>query len=213
MIEPEFSLYARHLPGGGLAHPPLADHLGRVRSNPNNPTGALAAPDEQAAVWDEAFYPLATGSWTRGDSQNGAWVVGSLTKLLACPGLRLGYVLAPDPDACRRIAELQPRWALAGIACAALGDLLATVDLPRWSAEVAALRSSLVDLLAHHDIAVRPSEANFVLADAPGLRARLAPAGVVVRDCASFGLHGWSRIAVPAPAGLDRLAQALGSTA
>ena len=61
------------------------------RSNPHNPTGRLAAPDRVADVWDEAFYPLATGRWTRGD--DGAVVVGSLTKLFACPGLRLGYVV------------------------------------------------------------------------------------------------------------------------
>ena len=70
------------------------------RSNPHNPTGGLAAPDERADVWDEAFYPLATGEWTRGDAD--AVVVGSLTKVFACPGLRLGYVLADDVD---RFAE------------------------------------------------------------------------------------------------------------
>jgi len=59
-----------------------------------NPTGLLAGQSETAAVWDEAFYALATGSWTRGDVAAGATVVGSLTKLFACPGLRVGYVLA-----------------------------------------------------------------------------------------------------------------------
>ena len=84
--EPEFSLYRRHL---GL----VAEGVPVRRFNPHNPTGRLAAPDERAAVWDEAFYALATGCWTRGDAQSGAVVIGSLTKLFACPGLRLGYVL------------------------------------------------------------------------------------------------------------------------
>ena len=44
--EPDFALYPR---GGG----PL------WRSNPHNPTGRLAR--GPADVWDEAFYPLATG--------------------------------------------------------------------------------------------------------------------------------------------------------
>jgi histidinol-phosphate/aromatic aminotransferase/cobyric acid decarboxylase-like protein len=48
-----------------------------------------------------------------------------------------------------------------------------------------------------------------VLAHAPGLRERLAPHGVVVRDCASFGLDGWARIAVPDDRGMTRLAEAL----
>jgi hypothetical protein len=82
---PEFSLYARHLQA-------LRREAGRWQSNPNNPTGELAAPDAEAAVWDEAFWSLATGTWTRGDADRGAVVVGSLTKLFACPGLRVGYV-------------------------------------------------------------------------------------------------------------------------
>ena len=92
--EPDFSLYARHLTTIDADGP-------RWRSNPHNPTGRLAASDEHAAVWDEAFYPLATGTWTRGDPD--ALVVGSLTKLFACPGLRAGYVIAPDVPSADRL--------------------------------------------------------------------------------------------------------------
>ncbi len=73
----------------------------RFRSNPHNPTGVLAAPDDRAGVWDEAFYPLATGRWTRGDVDRGSVVVGSLTKVLACPGLRLGLRAGARPGAGR----------------------------------------------------------------------------------------------------------------
>ena len=52
VTEPEFSLHPR---GTGR----------RWRSNPHNPTGRLAAPGEVADVWDEAFFPLATGTWSR----------------------------------------------------------------------------------------------------------------------------------------------------
>ena len=40
--------------------------------------------------------PWPPGRWTRGDAD--AVVVGSLTKLLACPGLRVGYVLVPEGE-------------------------------------------------------------------------------------------------------------------
>lgn len=193
VAEPEFSLWRRHATIGSGA--PLA------RSNPNNPTGLLAAADEVAAVWDEAFFPLATGRWTRGDD---ALVVGSLTKLLACPGLRVGYVVG-DVDALRR---RQPAWSVNGLVCDALPELLEHVDLPAWAAAIAALRRALVDLLARHGFRARPSDAPWVLVDAP-LRERLAPRGVVVRDCTSFGMPDVTRIAVPDERGLQRLEEAL----
>ena len=195
--EPEFSL-----------HPRGGDAL--WRSNPHSPSGRLAGTDERADVWDEAFYPLATGSWTRRDE--GSVVVGSLTKLLACPGLRVGYVLGPPGDSsflarCRR---RQPAWSVNGPAVAALPELLARVDLERWSAQIASLRADLVAVLRHHGLVAGPSDANWVLVESPGLRARLAPRGVVVRDCTSFGLPGVFRIAVPSAAGLEQLDSALG---
>jgi len=205
---PEFSLYARHL-GGARPSPPAPAGAGRWRSNPNNPSGRLAGAGERAAVWDEAFWPLATGTWTRGDAREGAVVLGSLTKLLACPGLRLGYVLAADTDLLGRLAGRQPRWAVNGLAAAALPDLLAAVDLPAWAAAVASARQDLAAVLRSHGLQPWPSQANWLLVPAPGLRHRLAPEGIMVRDCASFGLPGVARLAVPDAAGLARLDRAL----
>ena len=180
--------------------------------NPRNPTGRLAAPVETAAVWDEAFYPLATGAWTRGDA--GAVAVGSLTKVFACPGLRLGYVLAPDARLAERLRGRQARWSVNGIAAALAAELLERAELPAWSTAIAALRNQMVDVLHAHGLRPRPSDAPFVLVDrAAGLRERLAPLGIVVRDCTSFGLAGCARIAVPAPDGLERLDRALDAVA
>ena len=193
--EPEFSLHPR---GDGP----------RWRSNPNNPTGWLASTAETADVWDEAFFPLAAGAWTRGDE--GAVVVGSLTKLFACPGLRLGYVLADDAE---RLTTAQPAWPVGGIGLAILPELLAAADLAGWRARIADRRQELADLLAVHSLTADAADAPWVLVDAPGLRARLAPHGVVVRDCTSFGLPGIARIAVPDERGLARLEEALTCTA
>jgi histidinol-phosphate/aromatic aminotransferase/cobyric acid decarboxylase-like protein len=202
--EPEFSLYRRHLrvldPGAG-----------RWRSNPHNPSGLLAGPDETAAVWDEAFWPLATGTWTRGDASRGAVVVGSLTKLLACPGLRIGYLLCPTPDLADRLSARQPRWALNGLAAAALPELLAKVDLAAWTAETAELRGRLAALLRAAGYQPQPADANWLLVESPELRDRLAAHAILVRDCASFGLSGTVRIAVPNAPGLIRLEAALGA--
>jgi histidinol-phosphate/aromatic aminotransferase/cobyric acid decarboxylase-like protein len=192
VAEPEFSLHPRQ--GGGPSW----------RSNPHNPTGRLAAPDEHADVWDESFFALATGRWTRGDP--GAVVIGSLTKLFACPGLRLGYLLADDVDC---FAAAQPAWPVNALALAVLPDLLAAADLTGWAQAIASRRADLAGLLRDHGCPPLPSDAPWLLAHAPGLRDRLAPFGVVVRDCASFGMPGVVRIAVPDEAGLHRLAEAL----
>ena len=191
--EPEFSLWRRHAR--------IDDGAPRVRSNPNNPTGLLATDDEHAAVWDEAFFPLATGTWTRGDD---ALIVGSLTKVLSCPGLRVGYV-AGDVD---QLRARQPAWSVNGLVCAALPELLDLVDLPGWARTIASLRDDLVAVLKDTGFDPRPSDAPWVLVDEP-LRERLAPKGIVVRDCASFGLPGVTRIAVPDERGLARLEEAL----
>ncbi|GAC1587427.1 MAG: threonine-phosphate decarboxylase CobD [Acidimicrobiales bacterium] len=202
----EFSLYARHLGRTDVGR--------RWRSDPHNPSGTLAPVEEVAGVWDEAFYPLATGRWTSGRADTGAIVLGSLTKVFACPGLRLGYVLAPragGPELIQRLARRQPRWSVNGLACAAAPELLACADLPGWAAQIVRLRRDLVTLLRECGLKLATSSAaNYVLlADAHGLRERLAIHGVVVRDCASFGLEGSVRIAVPDDAGRARLSHAL----
>ncbi len=195
--EPDFSLYPRT---GGP----------RWRSNPNNPLGTLAPTDATAGVWDEAFWSIASGTWTRGDHLKGSVVVGSLTKLLACPGLRLGYVLCADDRLVHRIRSLQPEWSVNGLAAAALPDLLRPVDLPAWSRQTVELRDQLTALLRSHGLSVRAGHGPWVLVDRSGsLRAELLAEGVVVRDCASFGLAGTVRIAVPRPEQFVHLERAL----
>lgn len=201
--EPEFSLHPRRPGSGGPAW----------RSNPRNPTGELAAPDEHAGVWDEAFYPLATGRWTRGDADAGAVVVGSFTKVFACPGLRLGYVLAPDAATLAGLAAAQPAWSVNALALAVLPELLAAADLPAWHAALVARRTELADLFRRVGLTVEVADAPWVLVRAPGLRERLAPHGVVVRDCSSFGLPEHVRVAVPDERGLARLEEVLSCAA
>lgn len=200
--EPEFSLYRRHL---------TLDPTGpRWRSNPNNPLGTLAHPDDLAGVWDESFWPLSTGTWTRGDAEAGAIVIGSLTKLYACPGLRLGYVIAPSPEVAERLRDQRPQWSVSALALAVLPDLLGVTDLTGWAAQICRARAELASVLTRRGLQVRPSEAPWILVtEAPDLRTRLAAEGIAVRDCASFGLEGTMRIAVPRPSELDRLGRAL----
>jgi histidinol-phosphate/aromatic aminotransferase/cobyric acid decarboxylase-like protein len=202
--DPDFSLYARHLPRLDPGAP-------RWRSDPHSPSGRLAAPADRAGVWDEAFLPLAVGSWTRGRP---GWALGSLTKAFACPGLRLGYAMAPtarDADAVRRV---RPAWAVGGLACALVPALAEAADPPGWTAAVRRARDELAGLLRARGWRPLPSDAPWLLVPrATGLREALARRAVVVRDCSSFGLVDHVRVAVPDAAGLERLDRALRTVA
>jgi threonine-phosphate decarboxylase len=192
VIAPEFSLYERHLTT-------VADSAPRWRSNPSNPLGRLAGPDEEARVWDEAFYPLATGTWSRGDAS--AWRLGSLTKLWSCPGLRIGYVIAPSARLADAVRARQPRWAVNGIALAALPALLDATDLSGWTAAIRDRRARFNAALRNLGFDSRETDANWVLVHhAADPRTALARHRVVIRDCTSFGLPGVFRVALPAAA-------------
>jgi histidinol-phosphate/aromatic aminotransferase/cobyric acid decarboxylase-like protein len=200
--EPAFSLYRRHLVQAD-------DPAGLLwRANPSSPLGELAEPTATADVWDEAYWALATGTWTRGD--DAAYRLGSLTKLWACPGLRLGYVIAPDADAAARLAERQPRWAVNAPALAAVPVYLERSDLPGWRDGIAALRRDLAAVWRTAGFRVTEPVANWILVDdAAPLRLPLARAGILVRDCGSFGLPGVARVAVPDELGLQAVRRAL----
>ncbi|MGB3735584.1 MAG: aminotransferase class I/II-fold pyridoxal phosphate-dependent enzyme [Ilumatobacter sp.] len=203
VVEPEFSLYARHLRA-------LDPRAPRWRSNPSNPLGRLAEAGAAAAVWDEAFWPIATGTWTdrRLDDQH-VWRLGSLTKLWACPGLRLGYVIAPDEQSADSIRRRQPRWSVSSLALAVVEPMLELTDLATWSTTIADLRRSFAEAIGAQGFSVRDTDANWILVDdEPGLRERLIRHGVLVRDCCNFGLAGVSRVAVPRADEMERVVRA-----
>jgi histidinol-phosphate/aromatic aminotransferase/cobyric acid decarboxylase-like protein len=202
--DPEFSLYRRHLRTGD---DPTG---GRWRSNPSSPLGTLADVGDTAAVWDEAFWPMTTGTWTRGD--DASWRLGSLTKLWACAGLRIGYVIAPDRAGAARIRDEQPAWSVNGLALAMVVELLAGEDLRATADRIAAYRRRFARAVEDLGHVVAPGVAPWLLVhDTPGLREALAPCGVVVRDCSSFGLPGTHRIGLPRERDLDRVLSALES--
>jgi histidinol-phosphate/aromatic aminotransferase/cobyric acid decarboxylase-like protein len=86
-----------------------------------------------------------------------------------------------------------------------LPDLLEAAELDKWARTIAELRTELTDLLRAYGFVAEPSDANWLLVEAPGLRDQLAHHGVVIRDCTSFGLPRHVRIAVPDERGLGRL--------
>lgn len=201
--EPDFSLYRRHISSYDPEGPWWA-------SNPNNPTGALLGDGEVPHVVDEAFYQIATGSWSRRDFERGSFVAGSLTKLFGLPGLRVGYVIAPTPEDAAKLRKLQPQWSVNSLATVSLPYLVKSVDLKETQGAVSRLREELNSMLAGYGAQPMPSAANYVYVPS-GLELfeRLLAHKVLVRDTASFGIAGGVRIAVPNDKGLERVEKAL----
>ncbi len=216
VVEPEFSLYRRHLTD-------IDDGAPRWRSNPSNPLGRLAEidandPETHRGVWDEAFFPLATGAWSHPAlADTAAWRVGSLTKLWACPGLRIGYAIAPDVEAAHRLRTLQPRWAVGGLSLAVVEHLAPNCDLAGWSSGTRSVRTEFARLIERLGFVVAETDANWILVTATNsaaeLRSQLIMGGVVVRDCSSFGMGSVVRVAVPRVEEIDRVAAAFARVA
>ena len=127
-----------------------------------------------------------------------------MTKSHALAGLRLGYVLA-EPGIVRALAVARPPWNVgapaqaAGVA-ALSAPALRHLEISRrnMSRTAAYLRWELAGLGCE----VPPGGANFLLVKvggAAGLRQKLLRWGLQVRDCASFGLPEYVRVAVRRP--------------
>ena len=101
----------------------------RVLCNPNNPTGEAHSREEVLAmhkalsdcggelVVDEAFIDFCPEFSVRRDVRAGLTVVGSLTKILCIPGVRLGYVCG-SKELIARLSESALPWQLNAFAAA-----------------------------------------------------------------------------------------------
>ena len=192
--------------------------------NPGNPHGAylaagavrrLAAETDGVLLLDAVYEPFVEGGWDANEfvhQGSPVLVVHSFTKLHSIPGLRVGYVTGAA-ELVARLAALQQPWVVGAPALAAAHAALPLAASRRAIArEVGETREALRGFFAARAIETAPSRANFMLAcigDGATLRARLLRRGFAVRECASFGLPEWVRIATPSARDLPRLLAAL----
>ena len=225
-LEPESRIARRPERGFRLDHAVLddLDDVGLVfLCNPNNPTGDLLSGEDvmrisgkvRAAgavlVVDEAFADFAPGQSVATEVDQRLYVARSFTKFFAVPGLRLGCLIAREPETAE---AFQPSWpvnvvaAAAGVAAAgdpAFAEMTVTeVEGRRWE-----LFGALEGL---DGVTPYPGAANFLLFRGPeGLPELLARLGVLVRGCDPFpGLGpGFVRVAVRGREENGRLISAL----
>lgn len=194
--------------------------------NPNNPTGQYLGADairwllsrlpDTLLVLDEAYVHFAEGAWESAPllGDGNLLVIRSMTKDYGLAGLRLGYAMAALPllDPVRRVAV---PWSVnavaleAGMRCLALGPevLVQARDYVRRGSEV--LQAGFQAL----GFETVPTQAHFFLVhvgDGRAFHLRLLREGLVVRDCASFGLPAYVRVAPQRNEENERLLAAVG---
>lgn len=208
-------LVSRHRPRVlFLGHPanPAGGYLGReaVEALLEASPGCLVAVDEAFVSFVEGAWP-ATGLL----GYPNLVLLRSMTKDYALAGLRLGYAVAPEPviTVLRRAC---PPWNVNSAALSA-GEAVLKDDcfLRDSMRKVREAREVLAAGLAGLGLAPIPSPAPFLLVrvgDAAGVRRALLREGILVRDCASFGLPGYIRLGPRPVADGRRLLGALART-
>lgn len=199
---------------------------------PNNPTGLL--PDRQLIekiahrcrtldiqlILDEAFLDFTgddAGMIGRLDAMPHVWVLRSLTKFYAIPGLRLGYLVGGNREGIAEMRRRQQPWTINAFAALAGERVLDDRDYHNATfAWLHRARPALLEGLARlGGITVWPGVANylFLRCDIPGLelQAALLGEGILIRHCVNYpGLDSrYYRVAVKSEAANDRLLGAL----
>lgn len=180
--------------------------------NPNNPTGQcmtrdeiekiqLAAPDCLFIV-DEAYIaftePEERFSSSSLISHGNIIVLRSMTKDYALAGLRLGYAVAA-PSIIEVLKRIRPSWNVnAAAQLAGVAALDSENYLEDCKAKIKQAKNFLMSELSNIGLVPVPSEANFFLVKVGNARSfhqALLERGFLVRDCSSFGLPEYIRIA------------------
>jgi threonine-phosphate decarboxylase len=184
----------------------------RFLCNPNNPTGtlisseglnsALSETDEDTRVFiDEAFIELADPAASAiGSDDERVFVLRSMTKAFSVPGLRLGFGFGA-PDLIERCECCRAPWSINAFAESfAIAALREYPALEEARQRIRCERERLSEGLMSLGIDPLPAAANFICARSPvpvpEVSDALANLRIRVRDCASFGLPEYIRVAV-----------------
>ena len=178
--------------------------------NPNNPTGRylprrdiepiLKALPDGLLILDEAYLAFVEQGWQSVDllSQGNVVILRSMTKDYGLAGLRLGYAIA-NQEIIGNLRRVCPPWNVNAVAQKMGAASLDYTDyLEKTKPKVAAAKQLLIDSLSRTGMEIVPSDTNFFLVkvgDARAFRTALLRHGILVRDCASFGLPQYVRIA------------------
>jgi histidinol-phosphate aminotransferase len=178
--------------------------------NPNNPTGQYMSKEQveqimssyqsSLVILDEAYIAFTENAWSSQDMVNlGSLIIlRSMTKDYALAGLRLGYAIANEPII-SILKRACPPWNVNTPAQKA-GIIALNADsyLKECTGKIREARDFLIKELELLGLPPLPSQTNFFLVkvgNALAFRQALLKKGILVRDCTSFGLPQYIRLA------------------
>lgn len=179
--------------------------------NPNNPTGyymkrdefakILSTASESLVILDEAYISFVDHAWlsTEYIKGNNLLILRSMTKDYALAGLRLGYTIAGE-EIISVLSRICPPWNVNAIAQrAGVTALQSREYLDKSRESVFKEKKYLVNSLEKLGFLCIPSNANYFLVKVnQAAKCRnwlLVHKKILVRDCTSFGLPEYIRIA------------------
>jgi threonine-phosphate decarboxylase len=202
--------------------------------NPGNPAGRniasevlrktldAAKENECVVCLDESFFLMSDGALDDRTAYSGLltrydnlYIVNSLTKFLAMPGIRMGYVLS-TPENIRKIIKQLPEWNLSVPAQAAMMEgmrLISGEDYVRETVNIIKTeRTYLTRMLRDLGFEVFDSDTAFILfKGSKDLYEAILKEKILIRDCSDYvGLgRGFYRIAVKSHEENEKLIDAL----
>jgi histidinol-phosphate aminotransferase len=218
--EPDFQLPINEMINLLQNHQPKAVFL----CNPNNPTGQymsreevmqiMSSMPESLIVLDEAYIAFTENAWASVDliNRGNLVILRSMTKDYALAGLRLGYGIASEPiiSVLKRVC---PPWNVNAFAQKA-GTLVLNSDshLKGCYNKIRKAKNFLLKELERIGLSPLPSQTNFFLVrvgNATAFRQALLKRGILVRDCTSFGLPEYIRLAPRSLSECQKLIEAI----
>lgn len=211
----------------------IADTVGLIKKhqprgiflcNPNNPTGQYLSREEvepilstasnSLIILDEAYIAFTENARPSLDliSRGNVLILRSMTKDYALAGLRLGYAISTEPII-SVLARARPPWNVSSVAQqAGICALKADTYLKRCGTKIKEAKEFLLKELESLGLRPLPSQTNFFLVrvgQAAKFRQTLLKRGILVRDCTSFGLPDYIRLAPRTMAECRRLVTAI----
>lgn len=197
--------------------------------NPNNPTGyyfseedfkqILSASKHSLVVLDEAYIHFVDQQWNSVPyiRDGNVLILRSMTKDYALTALRIGYAVARE-QICKELYKALPPWNVNSYAQRMIVEVLTAPNeknyLMKMRRTISSAKKYLITELKKIHLSYIPSTTNFLLIKLPNLRNKqelFLRYNLFIRDCRSYGMNQYIRIAIRTKSEMDIFVHALRS--